>query len=311
MFTCSFILSCEMNVTSPLCKVWLVILETLNLDMLFLQIAYGLSVILILFSNIWLIKLLWKHRQITVNLSFIILSSFDIMTGAITLPLILLRIIKKDITCIIRALIQFFSVVSCMCPMSIMALIAVDRYMIITRQSVHGKYITKKFICYYIANSTFIILGAAVWYVVAAKTLGTNTVYFVLSSIFVLAIMVIFGLYIHLVYFVFKKSKVMKGRRHEKKNINNYSVRTAKTIFILLLSLTICNVGYFASIFFLWKANIKDPVIVRNLLLWSQLISYLNSFFNSVILIYRSRNLREQRTVPACYRTDKIKISKI
>ena len=114
--------------------------------------------------------------------------------------------------------------------------------------------------------------------------------------ILIILLLVTFSLYIHLVIFVYKKDKIMQGSRHGKKQ-DSYSIRTAKTVFLVLLCLMGCNVSYATLVLYICFHQNLDKKFKHTMIGWFCLLSYSNAFFNAVIIISRSRISKRSKRV--------------
>ena len=80
----------------------------------------------------------------------------------------------------------------------------------------------------------------------------------------------------------------MQGSRHGKKQ-DSYSIRTAKTVFLVLLCLVGCNLSNRAVVLYICFHQNLDTKVKHTMIGGFCLLSYSNSFFNAVIIISRSR----------------------
>ena len=237
-----------MNVTKRECEIFLKFYQTSDLDMRILQTAFGIAAILIIVANVYLIRLLWRKRYITINLLFIIQSCFDMFTGVVAIPMFLLTAtnIDENVYCRVHYIAQFSYMFVASYPWLIIVFIAIDRYMIITKPlTVHEKYMTRKSICLYVFMCTVFNCSISMWYVFTkkiGKLIRLNTAFLIHMLMVFISFTVTFGLYIHLVIYVCKRNKIMQGSRQDNKK-ENYSIRTAKTVFLVLLCLVCCNLS--------------------------------------------------------------------
>ena len=203
----------------------------------------------------------------------------------------------KGSSCRLKLVWDFASIVSLEYPWFMITIIAIDRYLIITKQSmVHTIYITKKTIFRYIFISILLTFTLAFWYLFTKST-GTwkFTIAFKVCLLVIFAeFVVIFSLYVHLVIFVYTYYKRMEGNRQDRTQ-DNYSIRTAKTVFLILLCLTSCNLIHAICLLIIRLDQSLKHKVVRNLFGWSALLAQLNSFFNALIIIIR--NSEKQTTL--------------
>ena len=251
-------------------------------------------------TNSYLIQLLWNKRRISINILFIILSCFDILTGIVAIPMYML------VTTIHINYCSFFRVANVICfcsigyPWFMITLIAIDRHLIITKHPrVHEKYMTSKRICYYVIMFVGLTVTLSLWYTcikTRERWMELNVAMITAFFILFILLLVTISLYIQLVIFVYKKDKIMQGSRHGKKQ-DSYSIRTAKTVVLVLLCLMGCNVSYVTVVLYIWVHQIVDIKVKHSMIGWCFLLSYSNSFFNAVIIIYRSRISKQSKRV--------------
>ena len=200
-----------MNVTKRECEILLDYYQRSDLDIRLLQIAFGIVAILIIAANVYLIRLLWRKRYITINLLFIIQSSFDMYTGAVAIPMFLLVVtnIDENTYCRVHYVAQFNYMFVASYPWFMIVFIAIDRYMIITKPlTVHEKYMTRRSIYLYVFMSIVFNCIISIWFILAGGMVSRINVAFLLHMLMVfISFTVTFGLYIHLVIYVYKRNK--------------------------------------------------------------------------------------------------------
>ena len=284
-----------MNITNGTCIGRYLLFASDDIDVVFIKLAFAIATVAIVVINVYMIKLLWKKRRISVNLLFIILSCFDILNSMTTIPMFWILSTVKESSCILTLIWEFASIVSIEYPWFMITLIAIDRYLIITKlPMVHAKYMRKKNIFSYISISIVLTITLAFWYIFTRPKGKWLTISFQICLLVILAeFVVICSLYIHLVIIVYRKYKIMKGSR-QRKSQECYSIRTAKTVFLLLLCLVFCNFCHAAVLLYINLDQQLKKKVIRNLFGWSALLSYLNSLFNPLIII--NRNVKKQTT---------------
>ena len=88
----------------------------------------------------------------------------------------------------------------------------------------------------------------------------------------------------------------MQGSSHGKKQ-DSYSIRTAKTVFLLLLCLVGCNLSDITVALCICVHQNVDTKVKHTMIGGFCLLSYSNSFFNAVIIISRSRNSKQSKRI--------------
>ena len=286
-----------MNVTKRECEIFFDFYQTSDLDMRLLQTASGIAAILIIVANVYLIRLLWRKRYISINLLFIIQSCFDMFTGVVVIPMFLLTAtnIDENVYCRVFYVAQFTYMFVSSYPWFMIVFIAIDRYLIITKPlTVHEKYMTRRSIYLYVFMFTVFNCIISIWFVLAGGGVSGLNVAFVLHMLMVfISFTVIFSLYIHLVIYVCKRNKIMKGSRHDNKK-ENYSIRTAKTVFLVLLCLVCCNVSTAGAVMYLSQNHYINSKITMNISGWFNLLLYMNSCFNVIIIVSCSKNFKKK-----------------
>ena len=268
-------------------------------DKLLLFILYGISAIITVAVNILLIRTLLNGRKSMQNNLFVILCISDVCVGSITLPLtmVLFTKINENIYCILYPIIIFFFWVPTTFSWNMTIIIAIDRYLIITKPALHSKYMTSKVLCFSIFISFLSSVLFAFWYIFTKKTSGhlaeNNNCVTVFESMELCEILIVTALYTHLVMFVHKEAKKMADSRHVNNKRKHFSVRMAKTIALILLCLALCNVSQLIGTMYVKHSGNRNAVVVRSVTFSAHLIVSLNSFFNAVILMTRSRKLQE------------------
>ena len=289
-----------MNVTKRECEIFRDLYQRSDLDIRLLKTAFGIAAILIIAANVYLIRLLWRKRYITINLLFIIQSCFDMFTGAVAIPMFLLLTaanIDENAYCRVFYIAQFNHVFVASYPWFMIVFIAIDRYMIITKPlTVHEKYVTRRSIYLYIFMSTVFNCAISIWFALAGGRVSRLNVAFLLHMLIVfISFTVTFGLYINLVIYVCKRNKIIQGSRHDNKK-ENYSTQTAKTVFLVLLCLVCCNLSNTGAVIYFNENHDLNSKITMNISGWFNLLLYMNSCFNVIIIVNRSQNLKDSKT---------------
>ena len=284
-----------MNVTSN-CKIHYELTRTPHIYTVTIPIACGFIAILIIVANIRLIRLLIKQRKNTINLSFIILSCSDIFIGAVTLPLIILQeLVEYRHYCQIRVML-YASMGFAFFSWNMTLIIAIDRYLIVTRPTLQAKYITRKIIYSFAFINIIYVCGT-----IFISFFVTRTVFAIIEVFKLIVTGLIVTIYIHLIIIVRQKAMVMKRRRHKYNQTSNFGNRTTKTILLLLICELITLLPYITLSFYIQINKIKHTQFIHYLTYWTYLIILANSFFNAIILICRSTNL--QKTRQPCNKT--------
>ena len=219
------------------CKDHLDIYHSYDSESIILKVVDAMVCVAIICANSYLIKLLWKKRRISINILFITLSCFDILTGIVEIPMYMLITTIHINHCSFFRVADAIFVFSSGYPWFMITLIAIDRYLIITKhRRIPAKYMTRKRICYYVIMCVGFTATLSMWYTCIKRRERWLEIHVALISAFVISfilLMVIISLYIHLViFFVYKKDTVMQGSRHGKKQ-DSYSIRTEKTVFLV------------------------------------------------------------------------------
>ena len=117
------------------CKEYLDIYHSYDLESIPVKVVYAIVCVAIICANSYLIKLLWNKRRISINILFIILSCFDILTGIVTIPMyMLITTIHINYCSFFRVSYAIF-IFSGGYPYFMITLIAIDRHLIITKTS--------------------------------------------------------------------------------------------------------------------------------------------------------------------------------
>ena len=284
------------------CKEHLDIYHSYDSESIVLKVVDAIVCVVIICANSYLIKLLWNKRRISMNILFIILSCFDILTGIVTVPMYTLVTTIHIKYCSFFHVADFISIFSSGYPWFMITLIAIDRYLSITKHPrIHAKYMTTKRICYYVVIFVGLTVTISLWYTCIKSReqfieLNIASVTDFTGLILIILLLVTFSLYIHLVIFVYKKDKFMQGSRHGKKQ-DSYSIRTAKTVFLVLLCLMGCNISDATMLIYISVNQNLDTKFKFTMVGWFGLLSYSNSFFNAVIIINRSRISKQSKRV--------------
>ena len=289
-----------MNLTKrKYCKGYFDLYCTLGLNLTFLQLATGIAVILIISVNIYLMKLIWKERRITLNLLLIILSFLDIFTGVVVFSTYLAITILKDNYCSIHLVAEFTVLFTEGYPWFMIVFIAIDRYFIVTKQErIHAKRITKKLIYLYMLICNILNLSIVCWYISNHQIQVLLKLNFVstLGRIGMFTqILVTFGFYIHLLIYLYKKNKTMQDNTINDTKHENYSIEIAKTNFLILFCFLCCNVTY-SSVALYINLNLGENQNSSHIIYcWLSILSYFNAFFNVVLFLNWSTQYEKTR----------------
>ena len=282
------------TISTSKCKAYLILFQTSDIDILILKGTFVLTILLITIANIYLIKLLKNRKKNSINTLFTILSWFDISFGIVAIPVFLSMATIQKSDCIYYRIAEFTSFFAAEYPWYMVLLIATDRYLIITKQlSTHAKYMNKRKIYLYVFTWTVLTSILSLWYT-CTKDISTwvelNVASTTVGTIIFIEFLVIIWLYINIVVYVQKRNKSMQASRHGRKKCS-YSIRTAKTVFLVLLCLVCCNLSYAVVSLYVSLCRNPNPKVTRNILGWFSLLSHLNSFLN-VLIISHNRNIK-------------------
>ena len=134
-----------------------IVLKVVNVD--------AIVCVAIICAKSYHIKLLWEKRRISINILFIILSCFDILTGIVGIPMYMLFTTIHIKHCRSFRVADAIFVFSTGYPWFMIILIAIDRYLIITKHPrIHAKYMNTKRICYYITMFVGFTATLSMWY---------------------------------------------------------------------------------------------------------------------------------------------------
>ena len=268
-----------------------------GIDKLFLKCGYVISSVITIVVNVALIKiLLLKEKQERANKMFILLSLSDVIVGIFTIPFTMLLFyteMSEDIYCQLLPVIIYAIFTPVNFSWTTTVVIAIDRFFHVINNRIYLNYMTDKVI-YFVLCFNFIIANLlSLWNILTVKypqkILGINPFTIALTTLEIIFILVTAFLYIYLLHYVRRKSRMMKGSSYSistQKSIKNRITKTTAYIFMCLVT---CNVTQLVGIIYVILSNRKSNVITRNIIFWTALALYLNSFFNAVILIIRSR----------------------
>ena len=280
------------------CKEQLDIYHSYDSQSIVLKVVEAIVCVAIICANSYLIKLLWNKRRMSINILFIILSCFDILTGIVSIPMYMLVTTIHINYCSLFCVADAIFIFSAGYPWFMITLIAIDRYLIITKHPrVHAKYMTTKRIYYYVIMIVALTVTLSLWYTcikTRERWLELNVAMTTCFCVLFMLLLVTISLYIHLALFVYKKDKIMQGKKKD-----SYSKRTAKTVFLVLLCLVGCNLSFTTVVLYICVNQNLDTKVKHTMTGWFCLLSYSNSFFNAVIIISRSRiSKQSKRVVP-------------
>ena len=279
------------------CRMLRKIFEQPGTDTGVLQVAYGTFSVLIIMVNLKVIKVLLQQKQTRANKLFIILSISDIVVGFVTLPLTLLMFtdINEYVYCKMFPVTLFFIYVPINFSWTTTIVIIIDRFCMITKSTLHEKFISDKILYFILVNNFFVANGLALWNLLTVKFPKTimeiNAFNITLTLMEFVFIIITSILYLHLVFYVRKKSKLLQLYQNniQKKSIN-YSRRTTTTAVYVFVCLVFCNVTQLSGMMYTIVSKDTNNIMIRNFLFWPLLALYPNSLFNALILMCRSRH---------------------
>ena len=247
---------------------------------------------LITITNVKVITLLHKRKRNTSNIALIALSYSDLAVGGLLIPVYLMSDYAEDaLQCYSETALQFLYYPLAF-SWNMTMVIAIERYLIVTRPAVKVKYITKNTIYYIILINLIIYAGLVLWDNITIKISALQNystlperIAHITSVVLALGI-IIFVCYTHLIISVRRQARAMRNCRHTYK-AHNYSKRTTKNVGFLLLCLGTCYLISVTFRLFLHGMLIKNDRIIFQLQAWSILVVCANSLFNSIILLGR------------------------
>ena len=288
------------------CMTFRTIFKEEKSKLIYLKIAYALSIVLTLAANIKVITTLSRQKKKTRSTKlFLLLSASDLMVGCITIPLTMVLFytdISEHVYCKLVPLIVYFIYAPVNFSWTTTIVIALDRVLMVTKNHLHYKYMTKKVICMILISNFCMANGMSLWNLFTVKfskkILDINPFNITISVLEICFICLTAVFYLYLLWFVRRQSKVMDHNRITDTK-ESYSSRTTRTTIYVFICLVVCNfTQLFGMIYVIWT-NTENSINVRNIIFWTLLSLYLNSFLNATILILRGLNTgKKKKSVP-------------
>ena len=213
------------------------------------------------------------------------------MVGGITIPLTMLLFytdISEHVYCKLVPLIVYFIYAPVNFSWTTTIVIALDRVLMVTKNNLHYKYLTKKVICTILISNFCMSNGMSLWNLstvkFSKKILDINPFNITLIILEICFICLTAAFYLYLLRFVWRQSKIM-DRNRITDNKESYCSRTTRTtILYILICLVVCNFTQLFGMIYVTLSNTENSI---NILFWKLLALYLNSFLNAIILILR------------------------
>lgn len=264
--------------------------------------AYAINFVFLVVSNVALIIGLIKTKQNTLKRTsklFLLLSSSDLLLGLILMPIQIASIhLIPDLDCMTIANRAFWSNFPLILSGLTILLISVDRYLMITRTSFYHKYFTRKVMIVIVFIEICISFSWSFSYMEISRSNNLRSHAKYLFSVagfeaFILTSVVI--VYIALLQYVQATVKVMSSARHIPPD---YDRKLLKTIMLISITLVICYAPSVISItlagyFSLFSTDITVQRIVNVAVIWSLVITSVNSGLNACICIARSSQIKK------------------
>ena len=270
--------------------------EDTGIDQVFLLIAYGLSGLTVISLNFVLIRVLLKQQRTRATVLLLILSISDAGVGFVSIPFVMLRFayISKNMYCALLPFTTFFLYFPGTFSLGVTTIISIDRCLMVTKSIFHAKYVTTGVITFKLIVVFVVSFGwsfvNAITFILDKKSKAASIVFQCQFVIEVVVVIVMCGLNMHLYCFVKRTSRKMARSRHEGAT-ESYSSRLTKTIAYICFCML-----FFTGTQVLLNAIVNmlktNAILRRNVSLWALLLTYSNSYVNSIIVLTRSSNLR-------------------
>ena len=261
-----------------------------------LLISMGTAIIIfVLFSNLTMINGIWKVNS-SLKLShklYIFQCIIGLFDGFVMLPLYLsIESFENKVKCYME-LITFFGICSqAVLQILTLVLMSVLRYYAISRQ---GNITGKRVMLTYIVLYTFSMCALSIIIWKGNKLHPTFQTYFAIFFAVLNVIVQVTVVTSNVMLLKYVRAMESENRGN---NINvNYHKRAIKTILLLSISLTICAAP-FAIITFIYTYMLLNGEhdysdTLKESMQWSHMIGTLYSGINSVIYIFRCKNIVE------------------
>ncbi|XP_057312433.1 CX3C chemokine receptor 1-like [Hydractinia symbiolongicarpus] len=259
--------------------------------------AYTLVSVLTFVLNAVVIKTLLKRKRAKSDNLFLILSISDFLVGAVALPVLSLEFIVNDkLNCLIQPWIATFSIFPFSFSWVLTILISIDRYVAILLPRIHRLCKETNFTYKCVILVFFFVVSFATaygWKKKEEMSLLSNPETHV--NIFTIAIplmelvFLIFTsfLHLHLYISVRRKTRKMDASRHTNSNSQR---KLTITITLMFFCAVILNIPLFVFSFYelFTSRSTWKPVVMYRGRKWTMLITFTNSFCNSIILMRSS-----------------------
>lgn len=217
----------------------------------------------------------------------------DLGVGLFSLPATMLFHVglEEKLLCMMHPFLQFFIGFPFLFSLALTMIISIDRCLLITTPNFHLKFGKLYFTCFI----PVILFASVATTAVSAFNAKMDSEYIYLALVLTLLVItiVIAASQIYLIWYVRERMAKMKSCRHSS---INYQKRTIVTVAMLFFCAVLCNMPYFTW-FCLLILGIGDDVYigpgVRSPTTWLTFLLYSNSLLNSIIILKRSSNFRE------------------
>lgn len=280
--------------TGKACQELTLYFKTFGIDIVFLRMAFVITALLIVSTNgVLITKLVKKKHKTRPDKLFMILTVTDLCTGLISIPIVSLPLHKIDLDdlCKFSYILTFFSFFPCLFSVHMCIIIALDRYLIITRNKLYKKYV-RNIILYCIIFTMFLISFLLTMlhsitghFFEFHHKLETHVLVFVLVIVIteLLIFPMIFLLYYKLYKYVLcQRENIVKNRSGATAN-----QKLIKTITFICLSVLVFIVPHFALFVICFLITTENGSTYRIMIYSSALLIYSNAWINAVILLWR------------------------
>ena len=290
-----------MNYTNPssvyiggACQELTLYFDTFGIDIVFLKIAFVITALLIVSTNVVLLtKLIKKKHKTRPDKLFMILTVADLCTGVISIPIISLPLHELDLDhlCNFSNFLTFFSLYPCLFSVHMCIIIALDRYLIITRNKLYIKYV-RNIILYCVIFVLFLISFLLTMlhsmtghFFEFHHKLETHALVFIV--VIVTTELLIFPTAFILYYKLYKYVLCQSQNIAENRSGATVNQKLIKTITFICLSLLVFIVPHFALFVISFLITTENGSIYRIMIYLSAILIYSNAWINPVILLWR------------------------
>ena len=280
-----------------------------NASLLMLLGVFVICFFFITISNAMLIHGLRKTNKVLslTKRLFIYLSSTDLFTGFVTLPVqITSLVLSKNAPCWLVGVQAFVNAFTISLAMFTLLSISITRFVSVTRSTFYKKYARRKYVVGVLIIQAVVALALTAWYVIATQLSEQHLGVFLTSVTLLCAGTIGTSVVLNVrLFFYLKKHQQSNPFLKEHQRFNEYHMEVTRTLLIICVLLLACYLpcGIMYGVFGYYMIIGKHEAMIYHIYVpWLHMLMILNAGLNASVYMLRNKKIIKYYKLLLCQR---------